>query len=535
MNILAIIPARGGSKGIPRKNIRLMNGKPLIYYSINNALNSKYITDVIVSTDDEEIKHISEICGAQVIKRPKELANDQATLDPVIYHATITMEDIKKKKYDIVITLQPTSPLLTVNTLDSALEKFINSEYDCFISAINTPHLSWKKEGEQIVPNYKQRLNRQQLPPCYFETGAFFFSRRKIVSENSRIGGKITVYEIPEHEAIDIDTVNDWIICESILKKKKIVLRCDGYKEIGMGHIYHCITLAHNLIEHDVTIVTNKKYIEGLEKIKSSNLKYVEIEKDEDFYNYLKLNRVDIVVNDCLDTTEEYIKNLKMLVEKVITIEDLGPGTKYADVVINALYDDNSIKNSYMGEKYVCLREEFILSKPKEFSEELKNVIVLFGGTDPANLTEKIYMLAKKEKYKNINFIFICGIGSSFIGTTENSENITILKNVVNLSEYMLQADMAFTSQGRTVYELAALGVPSIVMSQNKREMLHTFAHMNNGFVNLGLGEEINNETIENTFDWLINTPYIRKEMRELMLKHDLKNGIKNEINLILK
>ena len=145
MNILAIIPARGGSKGIPRKNIRLMNGKPLIYYSINNALNSKYITDVIVSTDDEEIKHISEICGAQVVKRPKELANDQATLDPVIYHATITMEDIKKKKYDIVITLQPTSPLLTVSTLDSALEKFINSEYDCFISAINTPHLSVKQ------------------------------------------------------------------------------------------------------------------------------------------------------------------------------------------------------------------------------------------------------------------------------------------------------------------------------------------------------------------------------------------------------
>ena len=98
----------------------------------------------------------------------------------------------------------------------------------------------------------------------------------------------------------------------------------------------------------------------------------------------------------------------------------------------------------------------------------------------------------------------------------------------------MKNADIAFTSQGRTIYELAVLGVPSIVLAQNEREQLHTFAQMDNGFLNLGLGKDVSEEVIKNTFDWLVNTPYIRREMRELMLKNELKNGLKNEIKIIL-
>ena len=99
MNILAVIPARGGSKGIPRKNVRLMNGEPLISYAIKNSLHSKYITDVVVTTDDEEIVNISKCYGAEVIIRDNSLAEDHITLDPVIYDATIKTEEQKKKKW----------------------------------------------------------------------------------------------------------------------------------------------------------------------------------------------------------------------------------------------------------------------------------------------------------------------------------------------------------------------------------------------------------------------------------------------------
>lgn len=540
MNILAVIPARGGSKGIPKKNIRLMNGQPLIAYAIKNGLNSKYITDVVVTTDDKEIEYIAKQYGAEVIKRDPKLADDKTTLDPVIYDAMIKDENKKNKKYDIIITLQPTSPVLKTETLDKAIEQFLDSDYDTYISATNKPHLAWTKNNGKIVPSYEKRVNRQQLPPNYLEAGAFFISKRDNVTENTRIGKNVSVYEIPEEESTDIDNSIDWVICENILRKKKIVFRCDGYKELGMGHIYHCLTLAYNLTGHDVIFVTNKNHLEGLNKIAESNMKYITIENDEQFFDFLEKYKPDIVVNDCLDTTEEYIKKIKMLSKKVVTIEDLGEGAKYADVIINALYDNKRYNNEYCGEEYVCLRNEFLISRPKEFSPEVKKVLILFGGTDPSNLTKKIYNMIKENysKYPNIHYNFITGIGYDCEKNEiiqDEEKNISVLKNVSNISEYMSSADLAFTSQGRTVYELASMGVPSIVMAQNERETLHKFAQMTNGFMNLGLGKDLSTETIFNTFDWLIKTPQIRNEMRDLMLKKNIKDGIRNEIELILK
>ena len=120
MNILAIIPARAGSKGVPNKNIRLLGQHPLVYYSIKNALQSKYITDVIISTDSNPVRIIAQQMGAKVHWRDAELAGDEVTLDAVIYDAIPT-----DKQWDYVITMQPTSPTLTVGTLDSAIGSLV--------------------------------------------------------------------------------------------------------------------------------------------------------------------------------------------------------------------------------------------------------------------------------------------------------------------------------------------------------------------------------------------------------------------------
>jgi CMP-N-acetylneuraminic acid synthetase len=110
MNILTVIPARGGSKGIPRKNLRLLNGKPLIYYAITNALRSRHITDVYISSDDDEILYLAETFGAKVHKRDPKMADDQTTLDPVIYDTFDYAQKREKKYYDIVVTMQQTRP-----------------------------------------------------------------------------------------------------------------------------------------------------------------------------------------------------------------------------------------------------------------------------------------------------------------------------------------------------------------------------------------------------------------------------------------
>ena len=545
MEILAVIPARGGSKGIPRKNVRLIGGKPLIYYAIHNAQQCGLITDVAVSSDDEEILTIAENYHAVALNRSSALAQDAVTLDPVIFDAVEQMEKRKNKRYDIVITLQPTSPVLRCETLTAAVREFIDRDADTYISATNKPHLSWSKDEEgRFFPLYKERLNRQQLPPNYLEAGAFLITRRKNVTPNSRLGKSISVYELPESEAIDIDSPADWIVCESILGKKRIVLRADGYKQIGMGHIYHCLTLAYNLVGHEIMFVSRSDCAEGIQKIKDSFMPLTIVRDDQEFFRFLKEYQPDIVVNDCLDTSVEYMKTLKQLCKRIVTIEDMGEGTRYADVVINAFYagkENPEHCHVYSGEKYICLRDEFLISEPKPFSPEVKTVLSLFGGTDPSNMTSVIYQLAGKmhQKYRDVRFIFLAGIGYNCEKNgivTKAEENIFVVKDAKYVSAYMRQADLAFTSQGRTVYEFAAMGVPAIVLAQNEREQLHTFAQMNNGFLNLGLGKDVRQETIERSFEFLMNTPQLRSEMRALMLARgqELKNGVHREVKLIL-
>src|SRR5699024_8420347 len=136
--------------------------------------------------------------GVQVHWRTKELCGDEVTLDAVVYDAIP-----QNQNWDYIITMQPTSPTLKKATLDCAIRYSIEKDIDTLISAINAPHLSWSidKKGNKI-PNYKARLNRQFLPPCYLETGAFVISKQSAVSEKTRIGNKVDVYELPEEEAV---------------------------------------------------------------------------------------------------------------------------------------------------------------------------------------------------------------------------------------------------------------------------------------------------------------------------------------------
>lgn len=539
MNILAIIPARGGSKGIPRKNVRLLNNKPLISYAINNALNSEYISDVYVSTDDAEISTIAKKYKSKVLDRNSELAQDKVTLDPVIHDAVNRIELKENIKFDIVITMQATSPLLKVETIDAAIKYFIENKADTLISVVNKPHLSWTKDNNgKIIPNYKERLNRQELPANYLETGAFVITKREYVKENTRFGPTIDVYEVSENESIDIDNYNDWTLCESILNRKKIILRCDGYKLIGMGHIYHCLTLAYHLTGHDIIFVLNKNHEEGIKKIQESFFKYEVIENNESFYKLLSEIKPDIIVNDCLDTEKEYIEKLKTLVPRVVTIEDMGNGAKEADICINALYENQVGENILSGHKYVGLREEFIVANEHKPTEKVNNILVLFGGTDPSNLTQKIYNIALNMGQKDLKFTFITGIGYDSQKNnivTNDSKNIFVYNNIKNISSFMEQSDIAITSQGRTVYELASIGVPSIVLAQNERELKHEFACENNGFINLGLGKNVSEEQIKIKLNELIQNFEQRKEMNRKMLSKDLKSGISREIKAILE
>lgn len=541
MRILAVIPARGGSKGIPKKNIRLLNKKPLIAYSIENALKCKAVTDVVVTTDNDEIAYVAEKFGAEIIMRSSELAGDSITLDPVIYDALIKAEEMHRCTYDYVVTMQPTSPLLKVESLIGALKLLKYDKFDCIISVVNKPHLSWRQTENGLVPNYKKRLNRQLLPANFLETGAFVITRRSMITASTRMAGRVTVYPISDQEGIDIDNVGDWILCETILKRRRIIFRTDGYAALGMGHIYNCITLAYAMMEHDVLIVIRKDSEEGIKKIRETNLPYKIINDDDEIDDVIKEFKPDIWVNDRLNTDKEYICHLKKIVKRVITIEDLGSGTAYADAVINALYTDDDLmgNNVFNGWRYVCLRDEFQIEHPRNFSEKVSNVMLMFGGTDPSNYNKKLYDIIMQiaPEYPDVKFNFVVGIGydNEKNGVkTVKEKNVFVYPNVKRVTKFMREADLAITSQGRSIFEFASMGVPAIVLSQNKRETSHSFASMRHGFINLGLGTDINPEVIKNTLRWLIETRIVRKNMHDIMIQYPLRDGLERVKGIIL-
>lgn len=534
-NILVVIPARGGSKGIPRKNLRLLNKKPLIYYSINTALSSKYNLDVYVSSEDDEILNSAKQFGAKIHRRDVSIADDKTTLDPVIYSCYEYAQNIEKKDYKYIITMQPTSPLLKVSSLDKAIEKILNSkDIETIISAKDDTHLSWRKEDNKYKPNYKQRVNRQYLTPTFTETGGFFISRKSIVTPNNRIGKNSELYILENGEEIDIDTYEDWNICEYYLKRKHILFVVIGNSEVGLGHVYNTLLVANDILNHSISFLVDKNSKLAYEKIASKNYP-VKIQKNDDLLDDIKELNPDIVINDILDTNSDYINSLKGLNCKVVNFEDLGTGAKNADIVINAIYPEKQIlPNHYFGQDYFVLRDEFIYSKQKEEIGDVKNILITFGGVDPNNYTKKV--IETINEYCNENNIVItvvAGFGYSKYKTIECYENIEIRQNITNISEYMINADLIFTSAGRTTYEIASIGTPTIVLAQNEREMTHFFASSEYGFLNLGLGYNISKDELYNYFIQLVESKSSRIYMSQIMKKYDLKCGRDKVIRLI--
>ena len=505
--ILVVIPARKGSKGIPRKNIRLLNNRPLISYSIEIARASEYVDDIVVTTDDSEIALISEKFGASVIRRGEELSGDEIPLDPVIYDAMIQKEKLTLDEYDIIITLQPTSPLIKTSTLNRAIELFDDFSIDSVISVVDDRHLTWgyDDENQRYFPNYIKRVNRQYLPKSFKETGAILATRRKKKKKDSRLGTNAIVV--------------------------------NAYDEIGTGHVFRCLAIASKLVFHDVLFIMNEEHQLGVDIVKDYNYPIRLYNGEKDIINSLREFSPNIVINDILDTTKEYVSTLKNEGFFIVNFEDLGFGTLYADVVFDALYEhDVNQDNIFTGHKYYILKDEFYFQPPKIITPAVNNVLITFGGTDPNNFTELVLNSILSTNYEGrINVVL--GLGYKGIGELiekyKSKQSIQFYQNVSNISDFMFKADIIFTSAGRTMYEICSLGVPTICLCQNERELTHVFGNPNNGFKNMGLGKNLTKKQIIDGFIELVNNYDLRVDMNRRMLAIDLKDGFENISSII--
>ena len=530
MKILAVIPARAGSKGIPNKNISIIGGRPLVYYSIKNALDSDYITDVIVSTDSDAVRIIAEQMGAKVKWRNSDLCGDAVTLDAVIADAIP-----EETEWDYIVTMQPTSPTLRVGTLDAAIKYTIDNGFDTVISAINAPHLSWgEKEGKK-VPNYTERLNRQYLPPCYMETGAFVVSLASVVTPLTRIGEKVDVFEVPEDEAQDVDNFEDLRSVAATLDRKKVAIYVNGNNKRGIGHIYRALEIADEFylkpdIYYDINQTDPKVF-------GTTTHTLIPVNGIADLFERCKKENYTTFINDILTTSIDYMIGLRSVLPnaKIINFEDDGEGVLKADLVFNALYHENDLPQIKAGEKYYISGKTFMFYEPIKIKKNVERIFISFGGADPQNYSDRLLAMITKEDYKEYQFVVVLGRAKNNIEelmSYNKYDNIEVLYDVSNMPEIMSSCDIGITSRGRTGYELAMLGIPSISMAQNHREEKHGFVCNENGFTYIGLNPA--DEIIESNLKMYINmSKESRKQFQQKLMSHDLRSGRKRVMSLI--
>ena len=226
MRTLGIIPARGGSKGIPHKNKRLLGGKPLVRYTIDAAQAAQRLSAIALTTDDEELAQIGRACGLEIILRPAELAQDATPMLPVVQHAVGCLERLGRM-FDAICLLQPTTPMRRAEHIDGCIELLQGSGADAVVTVLPVPahhnphwvyfqgadNTLYLSTGEQTPIS-----RRQDLPPAFHREGSVYVVRRDILMEqHSLYGQRLIGYPLDPDQAVNIDTLADWERAASLL------------------------------------------------------------------------------------------------------------------------------------------------------------------------------------------------------------------------------------------------------------------------------------------------------------------------------
>lgn len=530
---MILIPARAGTSNISRQNLHLVNDKPLIYYVIQTAL--KYTKNVFVSTDSEEIKQISLFYGAKVINRPKNLTKNTTSLDEIALDALTRIS--KNHVYEKCLILNPKYPLIQLSTIKK------------FFSLLN--------KNVQTIYGYEQIFHHQykQINLISKDFGKIIKDfdncviTEKIVSFNCKNFLKFQKFESPfyglklkNNEPLALDSYHDFGVLEKILGRRRILVRVDGSRQIGLGHVYNMLTILNRFRNDEILIVMHKEKNLGINKFREHLYKVVLFNNTFQLQNIISKFKPNMIFNDILDTSVDYIKKLKTMGIFVVNFEDLGEGRRYSDLVFNPIYNSNKVlKNEFYGPKFACVRDEFRIWNSSKIKQTTKNVLISFGGSDPTNKTTEILKIINKNNLLNLSYTVVLGIGFKNKKSTmdyiskmkSNGFKIHVLEKVDFLAKSIRDSDFAITSNGRTVFEIASIGVPLIVIPVNQRESNHNFVK------NFRVGFQLNFHADSFSSDFMNSFKKIqnfknRKFFFNNLKKLDLLDGIDRVVQIIV-
>jgi len=515
LKVLAIVPARGGDHEVPYLNIKRLGSLPLIAHTLREAEQSRYIDRVVVSTDDDQVAQVALEYRAEVpFRRPEALAEDLSEIKVVIRHAVETLEQQEGERFDIVVTLQATSPFRTAKQIDEAIDELIEHDHDAVISLKEVRTLTWHRPLDRLEPLFDRPGRRDELAPLYHEDGAIRVIRREVLDAPERLGKSVGHVLMDKMSALTVHDIYDFWLAEKLVHLPRVLFRVDGSAEMGMGHVYRSLAVANELtaiVSHaDVCFLMRADRPEGVQHVSRSGFSVRVIPPElPTTLEVIRDYSPNIIVNDQPFLEEGYLRALADLgastVNLVDSLEDIENPSGLASIIIATMQDGEADLNDYhAGPAFAILRDSFRnkaeVTAPSPEESDSRRVVLSFGGSDPQNLTMKA--LSAMQSVEGLDVTVVLGPAYSyrreldaFVDTL--SAPPTILRNVEHMADILFEADLVLCSGGMTVFEIAALGRPGIVLCQNmkERERMDGFASYGT-ILHLGLGTEVSSDDI---------------------------------------
>jgi spore coat polysaccharide biosynthesis predicted glycosyltransferase SpsG/CMP-2-keto-3-deoxyoctulosonic acid synthetase len=479
-----VIPAVKKNAVIPDQLVKKLAGVTLIERAIHTARAVARGADVLVVTDSQEIALICERSGVRAHYN-KELHFSSLDIVAELRSVLIWMA----RAYEHVVLYRASCPLVTWVDVEDAYRRFTASGADCLMTVKSVRQRVWQGREERI-----DSLLGDESEGALVESKALVMLRSKAL-----LAGRIarTVPYFLNDRAIEINSYQDWWICEKLLARRKLLFVVAGYPAIGMGHVYRALMLAHEIADHDIQFLCTGESELAVRSIAERDYKTL-VQHGDLAADVLAL-QPDLVVNDILDTDAAYIRKLKEVGIRVVNFEDEGSGAGEADLVVNALYSDKGRDARFLyGPRYFCLRDEFASGRRNAFRPLARTLLISFGGTDHSDFTRKTLDAVEPVcREHDIDIRVVAGPGYAHREALE--QHLTTIANprlsfthATNVMSRMMEgADVAICSAGRTVYELAHMRVPAVVMAHHERELSHRFARAANGFCWLGLMQPV--------------------------------------------
>lgn len=526
-----VIPAIKKNAVIPDQLIKKMAGITLMERALNTARAVLGGEHIIVVTDSQEISLLCERAGVG-FRYNKDF--HVGGLD--IVHALRHVLEELAQSYENLVIYRASCPLLTWVDIDDAWHHFMAQDADSLVTVKSVRQRIWE-HSNGTLGTLDALLDDGASSLLYMESKAL------IILKGSTLAAKTMGRTIPyflNDRALEINSYQDWWICERLLMRRHVVFVVAGYPAIGMGHIYRALMLAHEISEHRITFVCTRESELAVTSITTRDHKTV-MQQGDDLAAEVLAQNPDLVINDILNTDTAYMSKLKNAGLRIVNFEDEGSGALLADYVINALYEEKLHDPRFCyGPRFFCLRDEFAGAARNDFRPQVSTVLVTFGGTDTTDFTRRtLDIIEPLCRTQGINIRVVTGPGYAHSAALDAhikalGNPLVEFTNTTNVMSRMMEgADLAICSAGRTVYELAHMRVPALVVAHHQREAQHSFARAHNGFAYLGIMNKLRDTKLRTVFERMLD-PERRKRLFDRQDRFTFARNKKHVLRIML-